>query len=83
MLRCTTHSYATLNPFKPNGIYHSYQLDQSISVLRIVRFIPMLIEHSVTNSGDPDQMPRSVVSDLGLSCLPMCRKRAPWIDGLN
>ena len=24
------------NPFKPNGISHSYQLDQSISVFRVV-----------------------------------------------
>ena len=26
-----------LNPFKPKGISHYYQLDQSISVLRVVR----------------------------------------------
>ena len=25
-----------INPFKPNGISHRYQLDQSISVLRVV-----------------------------------------------
>ena len=25
-----------LNPFKPNGISHYYQLDQSISILRLV-----------------------------------------------
>ena len=31
-----------LNPFKPNGISHSYKLDQSISVLRVfwVVFFP-------------------------------------------
>ena len=38
-------------PFKPNGISH-YQLDQSISVLRVVGWyfsfcIQILIEHSV------------------------------------
>ena len=27
-----------LNPFKPNGISHSYQLDQSISVLKVVEW---------------------------------------------
>ena len=26
---------SVINPFKPNGISHSYQLDQSISVLRM------------------------------------------------
>ena len=28
--------------------------------------LPLLIEHSVKNSGDPYQTPRSVASDLGL-----------------
>ena len=28
--------YSVVNPFEPNEISHSYQLDQSISVLRIV-----------------------------------------------
>ena len=27
------------------------------------------------NSGDPDQTPHSVASDLGLNCLPMSRKK--------
>ena len=27
------------------------------------------------NSGDPDQIPHSVVSDLGLHCLPMSHKK--------
>ena len=31
----------SINPFKPNGISHSYQMDQSI-------FILILIEHSVS-----------------------------------
>ena len=41
----------TLNPFKRNEISHSYQLDQSISILRVVGFfifIQILIEHSVS-----------------------------------
>ena len=29
------------------------------------------------NSGDPDQMPHSVASDLGLHCLPITLS---WID---
>ena len=27
------------------------------------------------NSGDPDQMPHSVASDLGLHCMPMSHKK--------
>ena len=65
----------TINPFKPN-----YQLDLSISVLRVVRwyffiFIQNLIGHSIANSGDPDQTQHFVASDLGLHCLPMSHKK--------
>ena len=40
-----------INPFMPNGISHSYQLDHSIFVLRVVGwyffiFIQILIGHS-------------------------------------
>ena len=41
-----------LNPFKPNGIAYFHQLDQSINVLRVLRwngifhFIHILIKHS-------------------------------------
>ena len=34
--RHRTDSHNTLNPFMPNGTSHSYQLDQSISVFRVV-----------------------------------------------
>ena len=44
-----------LNPFMPNGFPYAYQLDQSISVIRVVAcwvvffiFIQILIEHSVS-----------------------------------
>ena len=51
-------------------------MDKSISVLSVVRCFSFLFEieyNSVkTNSGDPDQTQRSVASDLGLHCLPMC-----------
>ena len=41
-----------------NGMSLSYQLNKSISVLRVIN--RMLIEHSVRkNSGDPDQTLRS------------------------
>ena len=35
------------------------------------------------NSGDPDQTPHSVPSDLGLRCLPMSTKRTLGIYGLK
>ena len=38
-------------------------------------FIQILIEHSEANSGYPDQVPCSVVSHLGLHCLPMSHKK--------
>ena len=30
------YMYIDINPFKPNGFSHSYELDQPISVLRVV-----------------------------------------------
>ena len=48
-------------------------------------FFLILIEHSIkTNSGEPDQMRRSVASDLFLHCLWMSHKkdaRLKWISG--
>ena len=35
------------------------------------------------NSGDPDQMPRSVASDLGLHCLPITFYGYPDYNGLR
>ena len=62
-----------INPFKPNEISHSYRLDQSISVLRVVwSYLSFLfnknkIKHSVCK--------HSAASDLGLYCLPMSHKK--------
>ena len=39
------------------------------------RHIQILIEHSVSSSGDPDQTPHSVATDLGLHFLPMSHKK--------
>ena len=46
------------NPFMPNGISHRYQLEQSISVLRDVRwyfliFIHVLIENYASKQWRP------------------------------
>ena len=35
------------------------------------------------NSGDPDQMPHTVASDLGLHCLPITLLRAPDYNRLK
>ena len=48
-------------------------------------FIQMLIEHSVSYSGDPDQTPHFAASDLVLHCLSMSHKkdtRLIWVKKL-
>ena len=35
------------------------------------------------NSGDPDQMPRSTSSDLGLHCLPVTRLGVSSLQWVN
>ena len=57
------------NPFKPNGISYSYQLNQSISVLRVVWryffFFLFKLQYYIllnkASSGDSDQTPRSAL----------------------
>ena len=41
----------------------------------IFHFIQVLIENMLANSGDPDQTPHSVASDLGMRCLSMSLKK--------
>ena len=36
-----------------------------------------------TNSGDPDQMPHSMASDLGLHCLPVTLLHVSRLHGLK
>ena len=36
-----------------------------------------------SNSDDSNQMPHSVVSDLGLHCLPMSHKKDARLKGVN
>ena len=75
----------------PNGIPHCYQLDQYISIIRVVGFFfPFLFKFNRTfckkNGGDPDQTQHSVVSDLGLHFLPMSHKkdtRLIWVKSLK
>ena len=47
--------------------------------------IEILVE-LFANSGDPDQTPRSVASDLGLYCLPITLYGSPdynWLKGIQ
>ena len=75
----------------PNGISLFYQLEQSISVLRdagqYFHFNSTFQYYNLSaNSGDPDQTPHSVLSDLGLHCLPMSHKmdaRFIWVNYLS
>ena len=76
-----THFTRTaFNPFMPNGISHRYQLEQSITVLRDVRWYFSFYSSfnrkiMQANSGDPDQTPHFVALDLGLHYLPMSHKK--------
>ena len=51
--------------------------------LVVLMFIQILIDHSVRNSGQADQTPHSVKSDLVLHCLPMSHKRTLGLYGLK
>ena len=70
-----------LNPHLPNGLSHSYQLNESIFHLRgclvyFFSFILFRIDIPVS------KQPRPAASDLGLHCLPMSQKwdaRLIWV----
>ena len=80
--------FPILNPFKPNGISYYYQLDQSISVLRVVGwyFYSNLNRTICKQTVETDQMSHFAASDLGLHCLPMSLikdTRLIWVkDGI-
>ena len=74
------------NPFKPNGISHCYQLEQSISVkggwVVFFIFIQILKETSVNKPGEPDQTLHFAASDLVLQCLRTSHEkdaRLKWV----
>ena len=68
----------------PNGISHCCQLDQSISILRVVGW--QFYFYSIfdgTLCKQTDQTPRFVASDLGLRCLHISHKkdaRLIWVN---
>ena len=65
-------SLCSINPFKTNGLSHFYQMDQWISVLGGIFH---LYSNFKAYSGEPDQMPGSGASDLGLLCSPTSHKK--------
>ena len=75
-MKATLSQHEVINPFKFNGISHSYQLDQSISVLKIIgRYYSFYSNFKRPRCKDPDHMPGSAGSDLGLHCLPISHKK--------
>ena len=75
---------AGINPFVPSGLFYR---NKSISEWKDVwldLLLPSFIEIPVlnANSVDPDQTPRSAVSDLDLHCLQRCHSwdaRHRWV----
>ena len=64
----------------PNGFSHLYQLDEFISNFRVLGwYFSVLFKFKkkllFANSGEPDQTPRFVASDLVLHYLPMSHKK--------
>ena len=69
-------SLTDINPFLPNGFFYLHSLGWSISNIKGV-WLALLLSYFVeiyeinANSVDPDQMPCSAASDLGLHCLSL------------
>ena len=85
----TAPAASTVNPNMPGGLFHPYQLDESISKFRGVWCTFIHVEILQANSVDSDQTPRPVASDLGLHCLPRSQtwdaghKRVNWAPGIT
>ena len=72
-----------VNPFKPNGISHYYQLHFKACWAVFFICIKFFIEHSVSKQWRPDQTRRSEASDLDLHRLPLSHKkdtRLIWVN---
>ena len=69
---------AEINPYLPNGLFHSYQLDESIRQLRgasvFFMFILFQIEINVSKQCRPWSDAAFCASGLGLHCLPRPHK---------
>ena len=84
------YMYAYVNPFKPIVFSHPFQLDQSISILRVVGWymyfsslLKFYKKFLFANSGEPDQTPHFGASDLVLQCLQMSHKKDAMLIWVN
>ena len=81
-----------INPFMPNGLFYLNSEDMSISYIRGVWLVFLLllscfveISELNANSVEPDQTPRSAASDLDLQCLPVSLlwdARLKWVKSI-
>ena len=74
------------NQIKSDGLTLSCQKDKPISICMglgwYFHHFQILIYISIAISEDPDQTPHNSVSEMGLHCLPMSRKRVLSLYGL-
>ena len=66
-----SHFY-NLNPFMPNVFYMLINWTSQFRILFLFKFEKKLL---YANSGEPDQRPHFVASDLLLNSLPMSHKK--------
>ena len=79
-------SFQPINPLVTNGLFHPYNLDESIFIFRGIRshfsfHFSMKIKSA--NRIAPDATPRFAASHLGRFCLPMSHKkhaRLIWVN---
>ena len=78
LIVCFTNIIIVVNPLMLCGRFYHKSLDRSISNSRecLVSFSIKIFPVFNANSVDPDQMPCSAMSDLGLHCLPVYK----WVN---
>ena len=84
----TNAIYCDINPNKPSGLSHPYQLDESTVIYRGIRSDISFLFHfamkfmSATRIAQ-DWSPRFAVSLLGVFCLSMSNEKTPGLYGLR
>ena len=84
---------AVINPFRPNELFYLSGLDRSISSIRDIWLVLLLlllllscfgvISELNANSVDPHQTPQNAASNQGLHCLPMSVDAKLGLNGLT
>ena len=81
----TVKSY--FNPSMLNGISHPYELDESISNLRLLgskfQFLSNFKSTFRKQTAEPDQTLRFAASDLALHCLTLSHKKDVWLKSVK